>query len=170
MGINATTQTVDDQATNMILQMRRELDDMKNNPQPIGNGSIAYGIYTTTVAGPFTVAADSMFSLTTTYFPTGVTTTYAGLPALNLPILLDLYASVCVDANGINNALPGGSSLSPGQMNSMVSVYRDLLNSGVTSGNGQQRWVITVKNFDNVSHNYYMNINALIPRPALKRI
>lgn len=167
-GINNAENQIGDDLTNRLLKLERDLNEFKTTPQRIGNGSMNWAIFVPLTVGPITIAAGTTTKFTILYMNVLVLFTYNGLPAINRATQLDLLYSIAVDTNDAAHTDPYGVSLSAAQQNVRSSMHFDLGASGLNETNGQRYVVIEVTNTDSGSHNYYLSINALIPRPALK--
>jgi hypothetical protein len=172
MGVNAAERGgVDNALTNAITGIQGDILDMKTKPQPIGNGSINYGIFSAnlTWSGTLALGGGGIAVFTALLFDPAFTFTFNGLPAVNTATMLDFYYTVSVDTNTTAFDYPVGASLTSGQKNMQTNWWKDLAQSGgFTSGTGQQRIYIQVQNNDTSTHTYYLRANALYFRPALK--
>lgn len=154
--------------TNEIRQLRQELNDMKTNPQKIGNGSLNYAVFTEFNAGPFTVPSGLTAGYALLFAPVALPFYYDGKEAINKATLESLRWSVMVDANDYNHAIPYGAALAGPERGAITNARMDYYNSGMTDTNGQMYVIMQITNNDTVTHNYWISGRMLIPRPALK--
>jgi hypothetical protein len=171
MSVNGAEQGVDNTLVNQINDLQQQFNDFRTKPQPIGNGSINYGIFTANLTWSGTVAlgGGGIAVYTVLLFDPAFTFTFNGLPAINTATLLDFYYTVSVDTNTTAFDYPVGASLTSGQKNMQTNWWKDLAQSGgFGTANGQQRIYIQVQNNDTATHTYYLRANALYFRPALK--
>jgi hypothetical protein len=174
MGYNKSELGVNNDLTNQLGKIKRDLNELKTYPQKIGNGSMDMAVFGSSPLiaawslGPATVPAGITASFEVTYMDIGSSFTYNSLPAINMATLLDHFLSVFVDTNDANHLYPSGALLSGAQLNVQISTWNDWYSSGISSTNGQRVVVMQITNKDSSPHTYYLSGNALIPRPALK--
>lgn len=154
--------------TNEVLALRQELNDMKTNPQPIGNGSINYAYFGQVNLGPFTVPAGFTATISTRFAAIEFPFTYDGRPAINRITLNNLYWSVKVDVNDIDHAIPYGAAIAGPEGSAITNARLDYYNSGLSESSGEMWVLYQVTNQDTVSHTYWITGTMAIPRPALK--
>lgn len=169
MTVNNAENGINSALINEIKQIRKELNELRTTPQPIGNGSINYAVFNPVTSwGPLTLAAGAGAIFWNTYMDHTLPLTWNGLPAINQATFFDYLVTVYVDALDAAHAYPFGSSLTGGQQKIVFAPYIDYYLSGISSSNGQRTLIIPLTNQDSVSHTYWIQGNALIPRPALK--
>lgn len=169
MAINNTDNMAPDALVRMIEDLRRDFNEYKSTPQPIGNGSINYAVTGSTTYGPISIAANTQLVFSVNLLGTGAVT-FNGLPAYNIITTMETALTLYVDGTDAAHQWPKGSALSGGQLLFTMSQYYDLLNSGLGdgTGTGNHTIYIPVWNRDTVSHNIMLQTFTLLPRPALK--
>src|ERR1700757_2079209 len=111
MTINRSSNKAEEALVKELAQLKRDFYEFKTNPQPIGNGSMNYAVFTPAWAlGPITVGAGGKQTTTIVYLVTGVDVTYEGKLAINRYTLMDSFYSLAVDTNDANHTFPYGSS------------------------------------------------------------
>lgn len=153
---------------NELKALRKEFDEYRTTPQPIGNGSLNYAVFSEFSGGPFTVPPGLTTSFNVIFAPIGSPFTFDGKPAINRNTLEDLYWSVKVDVNDEDHVIPYGAALAGPERLAIVSSHLDYYASGLSDTNGQMYMVMQVTNIDSATHNYWITGRMLIPRPALK--
>ena len=166
--INNAENSLIDSLTNEVRQLRQELNDMKTNPQKIGNGSMNYSIFGDAESALINLAPGGIGGVVFVYMPDGSPFYYEGREAINRSTLLDFVYSVRVDVDNAAHTYPYGGSLSTGQQKFFVNAYCDYFGSGFSSTQGQRYFIVQISNGDFSNHSYYVHTSALIPRPALK--
>ncbi|MBJ8343932.1 hypothetical protein [Antrihabitans sp. YC2-6] len=169
MGVNNAENGIYNALINKMNDLDRRLTELKTAPQPIGNGSLNYAVF----SGGFTfggtvIAAGATTRFSVVFMDDDLPFTFAGLDAINRYTLLDFLYSVYIDAADEDHLYPGGALLTSGQRLLTPTFWHDYASSGLSPENGQRTVYIQITNNDSSSHTYYINGNALIPRPALK--
>lgn len=153
---------------NEVRQLRQELNELKTNPQLIGNGSIKYAAFTEFNAGPFTVPSGLTANYALTFAPISLPFYYDGKEAINKATLESLRWSVKVDVNDYDHAIPYGAALVGPERGAITNQRIDYYNSGMSDTNGQMYVIMQITNNDTATHTYWIAGSMLIPRPALK--
>jgi hypothetical protein len=175
MGINNAENRPSDRLVNELLDLRREFEEFKARPQPIGNGSINYAVFATGGTpgfslGPASIAPGNSAIFSVKFMDLTVPLTWLGQPAINRHTLFDFLFSVYVDSSANTNVYPNGSALTSAQRNVDIKWWADYAGSGLASNNGQRLFFMELKNTDSSTHDYYIKGNGLMPRPALKPV
>lgn len=153
---------------NKIAELERTVNELKTNPQRIGNGSLAYATFSPFTAGPFTIPAGLKANIGIKFMDTTIPFTYDGKDAINRATLLEPVYSITVDTDDIDHAVPYGGALTPGQANVDDRFRWDYYQSGFSESSGQRYVNISLRNMDSATHDYWVHGTAIIPRPALK--
>ncbi|MFI2837535.1 hypothetical protein [Mycolicibacterium sp. PDY-3] len=153
---------------NEIKSQRRELDELRTTPQPIGNGSLNYAVFTVDNAGPFAIPAGFMGRFGLTYAPDSAPFFYDGREALHKASFIRVDWSVKVDVNDVDHRIPDGPALAGPEARLMQSHNIDFYASSRSPIAGQFTVWYQMFNLDTVTHNYWLTAQVLIPRPALK--
>lgn len=166
--INSAELGAQNALVNEIKALRKELDELRTTPQPIGNGSLNYAVFDVIAAGPFTIQAGMMGSFSVIYAPIASPLYYDGKEAINRRTLERLDWSVMVDVNDVDHAIPYGPALAGPEARAFTSNRIDYHTSGRSDQDGQMRAIMQVLNMDTVAHDYWIVAQLLVPRPALK--
>jgi hypothetical protein len=169
MTVNNAEDGIDNALINELRSLRREFDEFKSTPQPIGNGSMNWATFEPFSFGPVTIASGAIANFVVTFMPSILDFIYDGKFAIKRITDLNPTVTLYVDNHTAPYASPFGASLTTPLLKViLIAPYSDYLNTGVTETNGQHYVVYRVKNEDTVSHDIYLDGSAIIPRPALK--
>ncbi|MEV0360073.1 hypothetical protein AB0H71_28845 [Nocardia sp. NPDC050697] len=149
-------------------QLKRDFNEFRAHPQSIGNGSMNWAIFPVFTLGPYAIPAGTTQYFSALYMDDSLPFTYDGKDAINRRTDLDFLMSVFVDALDAAHTHPLGASLTSGQRSMDREWWFDSAGSELSEESGQRLVIMKIKNTDSVSHNYYIQGQALIPRPALK--
>lgn len=165
MGVNSAENTAQQALINELRQLRRDFEDYRNNPQPIGTGSIQFAILTTSLFwSGVTVAAGAHHD----FYVDLDWSTYDGLPAWSSQSVMDLFVDVRVDVDDAEHSYPYGVST-----RTRVHTWNCLMKSipwDTSETRAVRRVYIQVENATAASHTYFLRANFWWPRPSLKKV
>jgi hypothetical protein len=152
--INRAENTVDRTQENMILDLRRDMRELKTTKQTVGGDIIEYMKLPESgalLAGPYTVGAGAGLTLTVLATPLGNKLT--GWDCLYTPY---------VDVADAAHIWKTGGSLTAGQRKASIYHRWDWAASNDTTNT--RAFLILLENTDSASHDYYFNIRFYLPK------